>query len=112
MRLIDADALCKYVAESKKNNQHIYERERLSHNIEHDHFMYMISMAPDIDAEPVRHGRWIQLRYGGYVDGCLIYDEWECSECQYGCEGEEEPPLNYCPECGAKMDGGKENDLL
>lgn len=45
-----------------------------------------------IDAEPVRHGKWV---FGG--DGCVV-----CSECD-----EEEPNdihRNYCPNCGAKMD--------
>ena len=61
-----------------------------------------------IEAEPVRHGRWVRLSYGCYADGYPVYDEWECSECHFVCEGEGEPNLNYCPNCGAKMDGGKE----
>ena len=59
-----------------------------------------------IDAEPVRHGRWVPLSYDGYTNGYPVYDEWECSECHFACEGEGEPPLNYCPNCGAKMEGG------
>lgn len=100
MRLIDADALYKYVAESKKNNQHICERERLSHNIEHDHFMYMISMAPDIEAEPVRHGRWNIRTFDSPREG------YYCSE----CGTVEWRTSRFCPECGAKMDGGDENE--
>lgn len=58
----------------------------------------MISDAPTVDAEQVRHGHWI-VRYKT-KDGRSI----RCSECQmsywvgYGRDG------NYCPECGAKMD--------
>ena len=63
---------------------------------------------PTIEAEPVRHGRWIQVGYDVYVDGNLVYDEWECSECHFRCRGEGEPNLNYCPNCGLKMDGGEE----
>lgn len=60
--------------------------------------------------QPVRHGRWIPVGYDGYADGFPVYDEWECSECRFEVEGEGEPTLNYCPECGAKMDGGDENE--
>lgn len=45
------------------------------------------------DVVPVVHGRWV---FGG--DGCVV-----CSECD-----EEEPNdnhRNYCPNCGARMDG-------
>ena len=68
--------------------------------------MYMLDNTPTIEAEPVRHGRWVPLSYDGYADGYPVYDEWECSECHFACEGEGEPPLNYCPNCGLKMDGG------
>ena len=55
-----------------------------------------IRNAPTIDAEPVRHGRWIY--------GITLNHEWrKCSECLvsqdiFGC-------FTYCPNCGAKMDG-------
>ena len=53
----------------------------------------MIESLPSADVAPVRHGRWIDKIYG-----CK-----ECSECGYiwldfGCP-------NYCPKCGARMDG-------
>lgn len=75
MRLIDADALGKYVVKSKKNNQHIFERERLSHNIEHDHFIYMISMAPTIeDDDMVKVVRCRDCTHGSqYDDGSDNY---------------------------------------
>ena len=63
----------------------------------------LIVHAPAIDVEPVRHGRWIGLEYDGYADGCPVYDLWECSECGHEHKGEDTP--NYCPNCGAKMDG-------
>ena len=73
--------------------------------------MYMLDNTPTIEAEPVRHGRWVPLSYDGYADGYPVYDEWECSECHFACEGEGEPPLNYCPNCGAKMEGKNEDDV-
>lgn len=45
---------------------------------------------PTEDVEPVRHGHWIKF-------GTLF----ECSECEISYEQEE----NYCPWCGARMDG-------
>lgn len=58
-----------------------------------------IQQMPVVDAEPVRHGHWINR---GYV--CGEY-KWECSVC-----GESEwrgstIGLYYCPNCGAKMEG-------
>ena len=50
---------------------------------------------PAADVAPVRHGRWIDAReYCG---------DYMCSNCEalYGTN-----KFNYCPNCGAKMDGG------
>lgn len=57
-----------------------------------------------------KHGRWIPIQYDGYADGHPVWDLWECSECreEYESEGDP-PPHNYCPNCGAKMDGGNED---
>lgn len=57
-------------------------------------FASAIMNAPAADVAPVLHGKWV---FGG--DGCVI-----CSQCN-----EEESNDNhrkYCPNCGAKMDGG------
>ena len=59
------------------------------------------------DWVPVVHGRWLH-------SGCEEYSGLEvvkCSECNheafaiafYVCNG------NYCPSCGARMDGGADN---
>lgn len=53
-----------------------------------------------------RHGRWIPLEYDGYADGNPVWDLWECSECQEEHSGDEDTLTPYCPNCGAKMDGG------
>lgn len=51
--------------------------------------------APTIEAEPVRHGQWVD---NGIPESVLS----KCSECGivYGSSS-----FNYCPNCGAKMDG-------
>lgn len=58
-----------------------------------------------VDAVPVVHGRWIGVEYDGYADGYPVYDLYECSICGEEHKGEYDTLTNYCPNCGAKMDG-------
>lgn len=57
------------------------------------------------DIQPVRHGRWIP------EDEYYVDDTYICSVCGYEfiiTDGDlESNELNYCPGCGAKMDGEK-----
>lgn len=57
----------------------------------------LISEQPVIEAEPVRHGRW-----GTHSDRP---DSLICSVCKCGFDMWKHDPHNYCPNCGAKMDG-------
>lgn len=52
---------------------------------------------PTVDAAPVVHGEWISLEPEIGLYGC--------SECEHKILRSE---CNYCPNCGAKMDGGDE----
>lgn len=63
-------------------------------------------------AAPVAHGRW-DGEGDGYADGELVIDVWYCSRCGHCIDdGTDDPAIlpNYCPNCGAKMDGGGERD--
>ena len=53
------------------------------------------------DAAPVVHGRWIERQTPHAMGGA----SGKCSVCAKSVQylGN---PLNYCPNCGAKMDGG------
>ena len=54
-------------------------------------------------------GEWVG-EADGYADGELVYDVWHCSECNHCIDdGTDDPDLlpNFCPNCGAKMSGGK-----
>lgn len=66
---------------------------------------------PTVDAVEVVHGRWImdKLEIGNPYDGnsTMIADIGNCSCCGYRCEML--PIMNYCPNCGAKMDGGNKD---
>lgn len=59
------------------------------------------------DAQTVRHGRWIT------EDEYYVDDTYICSACGYEfviTDGDlESNELNYCPGCGAKMDGGEDD---
>ena len=64
----------------------------------------IINAQPSADVEPVRHGRWLdqQPRYRLY----------KCSVCNRVCfaemMGDETELYDYCPYCGARMDGDEE----
>jgi len=60
-----------------------------------------------------RRGKWEN------VDKVLVPDEngkfsfetlYTCSECGWGCRCEQELGWKYCPNCGAKMMGGADDE--
>lgn len=70
----------------------------------------VVYSVPAVDAVPAAHGRWVEKikdeRFGEEWDEIALY---ECSVCK--SEFVEGMGLwHYCPNCGAKMDGGKNND--
>ena len=57
----------------------------------------LIEALPVTDAEPVRHGRWVNhISENGATDGTY------CGICDY--EVDRDARYYYCPNCGAKMD--------
>lgn len=65
-----------------------------------DEVDFIICMMPTIDAVPVVHGEWGQPNR--FKDGVGL---WRCDQC-----GEASiRRFRYCPECGAKMDGGEDD---
>ena len=72
--------------------------------------MMWIVEAPTVDAVEVVHGKWLnaQVEVGdpfGY--GTYEIDVFVCSAC--GVHFDVSECRNYCPNCGAKMDGGNED---
>lgn len=59
-----------------------------------------IEQQPTIDAEPVRHGKWIKADSQQYFR--KHYPCFTCSECGYRKDSQKK--WNYCPQCGARMD--------
>ena len=67
-----------------------------------------INSIPAADVAPVVHGRWIHSRY----DDCSEQFELvKCSQCNHEAYAMAFYVRggNYCPACGAKMDGGADN---
>lgn len=60
----------------------------------------VIDEAPSVDAEPVRHGRWI---YHNAIPAT-------CSVCGFSCGMyDDDSSDRYCSHCGAKMNEGADN---
>ena len=60
-----------------------------------DQIRDMVSRFPAADVAPVRHGRWL----------CVDTDTEQFFLCNR-CKKKEYWESDYCPSCGAKMDGG------
>lgn len=95
MRLIDADAL-------KQEVLRIHEEHFKTSKLQfiHDFFKAIfrrINKAPTIDAELVKHGRWVER----LVNIETLTTDLFCSECKFASVNWR---YNYCPNCGAKMD--------
>lgn len=72
-----------------------------------------IRQVPAADVQEVRHGQWIDVPLNVYNDNYKMnkYNKrTKCSVCTYAMPYEY-PRYHICPNCGAKMDGGKEDDL-
>lgn len=92
-RLIDADAI-----EFPDANywEETHEDEDYGYGMGVGDCIEIIEKMPTIDAEPVRHGKWIG--YAGSIGN-------ECSVCGKWLDvlqGTAE--MNYCPNCGCRMD--------
>ena len=85
MRLIDADKLDWW-----------YKGRNIRH---------VIDDAPTVDAVPVVHGRWSDAGFGELPKHAPY--GWACSACG-GISFNNE--YIYCPNCGAKMDGGADHE--
>lgn len=96
MRLIDADVFKSYI-----DCGHLRPpTETCFSELE---VVRMIDKQPAIDAEPVRHGRWIETRNDeGRLIGIV------CNQC-HNADNPSCIPGRYCWFCGAKMDGGADN---
>ena len=63
----------------------------------------MLEELPSVTPQEPKTGHWIPTGYYGYADGNPVWEIWECSECGYEHNGEEDTLTAYCPDCGANM---------
>ena len=121
-RLIDANALMEQFDDSFKGfvmkrivemqptvdavSRGVYDQVRWERDIAIGQLeSYGISLGEKADVAKVRHGRWIEKKLDNFR-------KWElrCSQCDWvgisNYDAYDEPfDFNYCPNCGAKMDG-------
>jgi hypothetical protein len=81
MRLIDAKGMEGGIKEAFKENPFLMGM-----------LLRWVRKHPTIDAVPVVHGRWVYRK---------SWDKLVCSNCSL----ESDRSWNYCPNCGARMDG-------
>lgn len=91
MRLIDADAL------DFSFDRRIFGEADENYVRGADDAIGVVQNAPTIEAALVRHGRWIST-------GAI---SCKCSECGHMELKTRASEYAYCPNCGAKMDGGE-----
>lgn len=70
-------------------------------NLTAEKFEAAINGIPAADVAPVVHGMW--------ETNSDRPDSLICSICKCGFDMWKHDPHNYCPNCGAKMDGGNDN---
>ena len=58
---------------------------------------------PSADVQPVKHGRWITWDDSGFTKCSCCNSEYYISDLQV--VGNSEGFVDFCPNCGARMDG-------
>ena len=103
---LGADGFCSYGERRKKMKHDLISRKALLEAYDKAHkgtpggARKLIEEAPGVDAVDVVHGRYKQVDHDGSwrVDMCSI-----CHKRVYYVDYDQ--PYQYCPNCGAKMDG-------
>ena len=106
-RLISADALDNALTRLRFNadGELAHWGDRKDWCLHGNEIEKLIADAPTVDAEPVRHGRWINVNEGKWNTVEVL----KCSVC-----GEADNRMDrsdaYCPHCGAIMDEKENTD--
>ena len=90
------------------------EREALVERLKKEEcdceWLWAILDIPAADVAPVRHGRWKKSKGNERPteNGFVHDDRYVCDCCGWGCCCETKLDFSFCPNCGAKMDGGEQ----
>lgn len=100
-RYIDVDKVCEMAIIHKDFGQCIADLVSLKE---------VLRDTPTADVAPVKHGQWIKDNDSFQTDDyyCCYFDHI-CSECGKVVNDRYKLP-NYCPNCGAKMDGERKDE--
>lgn len=97
--MVEKEYIEREALKSKLKNMEATSPNKVYQNAMEDMIYYfipkIIDEIPSANVALVRHGHWIECNYG------LTF---ECSECKYPTEYN---LTDYCPNCGARMDGDK-----
>ena len=96
MRPIDADRALEIVRDQGIAHPNAYHLTNYA--------TLILREAPTIDVAPVRHGRWVSVPYK-LARVCSMCNRDE----PYKFADIDADVYDYCPNCGAKMDGGAGN---
>lgn len=114
--LIDREAVIKDLITNFAYHYPLFDGSRLGakdYLVRREDVVASLLKRPTVEAEPVRHGRWVrtQVRRNGEIHTLYV-----CSECNDYHGFKDDPGEHtfkenylYCRMCGAKMDGGTEN---
>lgn len=87
--------LLQSMADNAEANGFSYDREVI------EAVRVTLAGIPAADVAPVVHGRWVYHNFDTICSECrksAIFDEWE-----------QQAETEFCPHCGAKMDGEEHN---
>jgi hypothetical protein len=90
--------------------QHCLEMHDWSGDTTADNIMRDIETIPTVDVVEVKHAHWREGRFLKVGDSVKGYPSVICSDCGITfCDiiNNHNYMYRYCPNCGAKMDGGK-----
>ena len=105
--MLAANAGARAIENTKRYHGSIYTKDVFSEKSQEIQYLLAakvlreVSDAPSADVAPVVHGRWIDNGDYGY--------KWafSCSKCGYIDGYPFNDRHNYCPHCGARMDGAE-----
>lgn len=112
---IDRDLLLAEIKELKKSPWYNGCGENYERIIRSDAIGVVVDLciksAPAVDVQKIKHGEWTKDDSGScYCSACGWYADYDYDYVTYVTNnGLGNGDFNYCPHCGAKMDGGNNN---